>query len=133
MLNNYQKNYICFVKIFLKNTLIALCFVVYCFSIFNFTAQPIETQVEDWNQSEIVHFAEITKLLFPQSTNTEGYSISIIYVKQNADFETNKIFDSIQQLCKLTYQHSLDYVKSSVGMTIQFPPVKIIFPFHNFW
>ncbi len=126
--------YICIVKTILKNTFLTLFFTVYCLSVFSSVAVPsFETKSSDQNQTEGVHFTELSKYLFPQSISVEGHGVSVVHIFPFVDAGIDKAFISTRFLCKLAVQYSVNYFKESKTLILKFRKEDIIYPFHNFW
>lgn len=117
-----------------RHLFLAICLSSYCFFVFGSSyISSEEVNSSNFNHSEKIHLSELSKLIFPQSTNTEGNNFSFVQVELDREIVANKIFSGTQYLCKLVSQLDVNYFRESDSLVIQFPIFDIIYPFHNFW
>ena len=121
-------------KKILRYSFLAICLSSYSFFVFGSSyVSSFGNEYSNLNHSEKIQLSELSKIIFPQSINTEGNSFSFIQVELDREEEPNKLYFSTQYLCKLVLQFDINYFRESKSLTLQFPTFDIIYPFHNFW
>lgn len=121
-------------KTILRYLFLATCLSSYCFFVFSSSyVASGGSEYSNINHSEKIHLSELSKIVFPQSTNTEGNNFSFVQIELDRELASNKIFITTQYLCKLVRQFDVNYLRESKSLVLQFPISDIIFPFHNFW
>ncbi len=121
-------------KAILRYIFLAVCLSSYCFFVFSASyISPSNSDVLGKCQSEKIHPSELSKIVFPQSINTEIDNFSSMQIKSEGEQSISEAFSSIQYLSKFTCQLDVNYLKSAKYWELQFPIVDLIYPFHDFW
>lgn len=121
-------------KAILRYLFLAICLSSYGFFVFSASyISPSNIDSSNAHHSENMQLSELSKIVFPQSINTEVNNFISVQVESEGKQSLIKAFITIQYLSKLTHQFDVNYFKESKYIGQQFPISDIIYPFHDFW
>lgn len=93
----------------------------------------VDLSIIDSNQAEEVHLTELSKIIFPQSINTEEHNVSVVHVVSLMNTGIDKAIVTAQSLSESLFQKISIYLKKSKSLVLQFRAEDMIYPFHYFW
>ncbi|PKR80932.1 hypothetical protein CW751_07120 [Brumimicrobium salinarum] len=117
-----------------RNITLAFFLAIYSFSVFGLNLTlPQSDESTNIESGEATHFAELSKIVFPQAIQVDGNGVNIVPLPQEGETPFVDAQIIVQILGDRLFQIDTDYLKSKHHLEIQFPAIDIIFPFHNFW
>ena len=122
-------------KFFVKHIILSFILVAYSLFIFGPSVEVVSINQHEKTESvgESYYLTEISKVLFPQTVNSEIGIITAIHIGGQTTNYLEKSFHAIQELNKRLFRVGVNYLKESISIDLQYPPQDIIFPFHDFW